>query len=185
MAKIQIDEIRGLGHVNRQSLNAAITEAKRQCDIRTMPGVERIGCRNGVEFAAAQIAGREGVVDTPTSIVGRLSGAELGRLRAALKGPQIGVFFECALDCPEGWEKVILRKMNRKINPRTGEVTDRGRCVCRLDPKVRRKFTGKKYEQQTEEDRTPFGSEKKPVHLRRKHQDYAPGVTPRDIRKLR
>jgi len=185
VVKIHVDRIRGIGHVNQDNLTRLYFQADRLCDQWFgSSSANSDTCIAVTHELLRRIEKTEGVSDKPTSIAGRLTGAELGRLRAALKGRQLGVFFECALDCPEGFEKVVLRKMDRSINPRTGEVRDQGRCICRLDPAVRRKFTGKKYEEQKESDRTPFGSEKKPIHLRRKYRDYAPGLTPKDIRKL-
>lgn len=114
----------------------------------------------------------------------KLSKSELGRLGKAVAGAELGIFQECAFPCEPGFEKVILRKPDPRINKKTGNIRDRGVCVCRLDIKHRRKFTGKKYDV-PEEKRKPFGTEKKPKRGRRKDTEFAPGITTQPIRSRR
>jgi len=70
---------------------------------------------------------------------------------------ELGTFQSCADRCPEGFERVVLKRDEDKL-PTV--------CVCRLDPSTRKKFRGDKYKV-AEEKRKPFGKWKSPVHLRR------------------
>lgn len=114
----------------------------------------------------------------------RLSGKEMGKLKK-LGVSKLGVFQECAVKCPEGWEKVIVRKPDLRPKPgRREEVRDKGICICRLDKDVRKRTPTGHDPDAPEEKRKPFGTEKKPVRGRRKDREYAPGATPRAIKKL-
>lgn len=70
---------------------------------------------------------------------------------------RLGTFQACQEKCPEGFERLVLKRDKDKL-PTV--------CACRLDPSTRKKFRGAKYKV-AEEKRKPFGSWKKPVHLRR------------------
>jgi hypothetical protein len=108
-----------------------------------------------------------------------------------ISGVGLGFFRECATNkpgdtkgerCPSGFESLVVKRDKDGI-PQI--------CVCRLGPKHRKKFRG---QVKSEADRKPFGSEKKPKHLRRCVELYTegwrkgqckrkgpPGVTPRPI----
>lgn len=94
----------------------------------------------------------------------------------ALKGGGLGFFHECFAQCPKGFEKVVLKKGDPSKK-------NRGTCICRLDPFTRKKFSGEK-NVKPEAERKPYGSWKRPVHLRRRSRKFAPGLTPRDIKAL-
>jgi len=111
-----------------------------------------------------------------------LGAAELGKIRK-LGSTKLGVFQECSLKCPSGWEKVVIRKPDLRPKPGREGIRDRGICLCRLDPSTRRKTPPGHDPKASEEKRKPFGSEKKPYHARRKEGKYGPGLLPRDIRE--
>lgn len=114
----------------------------------------------------------------------KMSKVELGRLRK-LGVAKLGVFQECAVKCPDGWEKVIVRKPDLRSKPgRPDEIKDRGICVCRLGKDVRRRTPAGHDPDAPEEKRKPFGTEKKPVRGRRKDREYGPGLSPRGIKKF-
>jgi len=145
------------------------------------PNAER--CERVVEDALGFLAHQEGLTDQPTAIPA-LQGRELARLGKALSGAQMGIFAECALPCEEGFEKVILRKPDPRVNPKTGRVRDAGVCICRLGIEVRRKFTEPKFDV-SEERRKPFGTEKKPKRGRRRDTEFGPGIKTQPVRPLR
>lgn len=98
------------------------------------------------------------------------------------KKSKMGAFQECAIKCPEGFERVVTKRDKDDI-PTV--------CICRLDPSTRKKFRGDKY-RVPEEKRKPFGKWKSPVHLRRCveldekgrcRKKGLPGVTLRKISK--
>lgn len=70
----------------------------------------------------------------------------------------LGTFQSCAEKCPDGFERLVLKRDADDL-PTV--------CACRLDPNTRKKFREEKYKKQTEKQRAPFGTYKKPVHLRR------------------
>lgn len=139
--------------VERDDLERAQSKAKMACDVvvRDRAGAE--ACKIGVEVGT-QVLKKE-----------LERGASMRKpMTFQIKGIGMGFFRECAKDkpgdssgerCPKGFESVVLKRDADGV-PQV--------CVCRLGPKHRKKFRG---QSKPEADRKPFGSEKKPKHLRR------------------
>lgn len=81
------------------------------------------------------------------------------KLSGALGGG-LGYFAPCEDPTPSGFERVTVKK-DKDGTPQV--------CIHRLAPGYRKKFRDEKVEVTREYQRKlkPFGSEKKPVHLRR------------------
>ncbi|MGH7395375.1 MAG: hypothetical protein ACREJF_07240 [Candidatus Methylomirabilales bacterium] len=75
-------------------------------------------------------------------------------------GGGLGYFEACENWCPDGMERVTVKK-DKEGNPAI--------CVCRLDPSTRKKARDETVKVTKEYQRKlkAFGTEKKPVHLRR------------------
>lgn len=100
----------------------------------------------------------------------------------SLSGASLGFFHPCDEPCPKGTEKVVLRRFTEKsravlrhLKTGKGKAVFGGEpaiCICRLDPSTRKKFRDEKIKVTREYERglKPFGTEEKPVHLRRCYQ---------------
>ena len=156
--------INSVGHINTQRLMRAIVAGQEMC-AREFGEQSRAAqtCVDVVNVTLLKLGKEEGVIPGETSIKGLASG-------------ELGIFQECFAPCPKGFEKLVVKKGNPNKD-------QRGSCVCRLDQFHRKKFKGEKFKQR-EEDRKPYGSWKKPVHLRRQTRNFAPGVRTRDITAL-
>lgn len=151
-----------LGHLHVETYTQALKSALATCSIRpSLTSGERHACREGALILGDLLIKAEGVVR--------------GESRPSKIGAGLGYFSECFAKCPEGFEKLVVRKGNPK-------KSDRGICVCRLAPGYRKKF---REDVKPEAERRPYGSWKRPVHLRRRTREFAPGLHPRDIVPLR
>jgi len=128
-------KVKKIGQIDPRLITRAQLEASSQCEATFETSPEVKACKVGSALTAVT----------------------LRREAAAVLSAKLGVFQECAFPCPEGLEKVVLKKPD----PATGK---RGVCICRLGPFSRKKHRGLV---QREGARKPFGSEARPVHLRR------------------
>lgn len=153
-----------MGHINTQNAHRVLDKAHEMCaDIFGSNAAQQRACVKGVNTVFYDLVDSEGITYDRTSMKG-LSGAELG------------IFQPCMAPCPKGYEKLVLKKGNPSKD-------QRGVCVCRLDPYHRKKFKGEKYAV-AEDKRKPFGTWKKPMHLRRLNRQFAPGIRARDLTTL-
>jgi hypothetical protein len=129
---------------------------------------EHLACEAGAEIGVASCMKETGV---------KLSGIKRGRV--VMAGTSLGFFNPCEEPCPSGTERVTIRKFKAGSRQVVRyEKTGKGKevyegteavCVCRLDPSTRKKQRDEsvKVTRTYERGLKPFGSEKKPVHLRR------------------
>lgn len=124
---------------------------------------EHSACEAGAEIGVAACVKESGV---------KLSGHNVKRGRVVLAGASLGFFNPCEEPCPKGTERVTLKKFTATSRKVKGGKRDEGTeaiCVCRLDPATRKKHRDEsvKVTRSYERGLKPYGSEKKPVHLRR------------------
>ena len=126
----------------KEDVSRVQSQVRRDCDV-LFSGTQAGACKTSAEIFES-----------------RLLKASGEKTMAGKK--KLGYFQTCKPACPEGFEKVPVRK------PGTLSAKDKGICVCRLGPQHRKKRRGQDDLPEAEwKSRKPFGTEKKPVHLRR------------------
>lgn len=102
-----------------RKISIARNAASAACDQAFSTDKEKRACDMGANLLITALS-KEKEIEMGKPIIL----ANLGRV-------QIGFFQNCADKCPEGTEKVAIKK-NSKGEPLT--------CICRLDPRTRKKF---------------------------------------------